>query len=526
MQNLINSNMERYCIYLRKSRKDIEAESQGAGDTLARHEKIMLDLAKSRNIIIEKIYREIVSGDSISARPVMQELLQDVEDGMWHGVLVVEIERLARGNTMDQGIVSEAFKYSDTLIITPSKTYDPNNEFDEEYFEFGLFMSRREYKTIKRRLHRGILSSVKEGKFVASTPPFGYDKYKLKGKGYSLKPNENAGIVKTIFEMYTSGNNLGEIITALNSLGLKPPQQGKKWYKSTLQTILCNIVYAGKIQYIDKRNLKKRDPNGKIIYVKNPNPDIYIVNGLHDAIVPEEMYNKAQVIYKSHQLADTRTKDQFELKNPLTTIIKCKICGTSLKRFYSEKSLSAIERIGCKNHCVSTSHLADVEQKVFDSLKIILNEYKLDINKSTKNIEINGIINPSNAPKKYFDQTIYKLEQEIKSKKREVQILHGRRGKYQENGETQYYSNSMDWATQNGYSVLVYSLEEIDKAYENFLETKFGIKPDLSDIVSDDVKEPQGGFIFHFNHKRKPNFFSVLVINRENGKVEIGRAHV
>ena len=325
---------------------------------------------------------------------------------MWHGVLVVEIERLARGNTMDQGIVSEAFKYSDTLIITPSKTYDPNNEFDEEYFEFGLFMSRREYKTIKRRLHRGILSSVKEGKFVASTPPFGYDKYKLKGKGYSLKPNENAGIVKTIFEMYTSGNNLGEIITALNSLGLKPPQQGKKWYKSTLQTILCNIVYAGKIQYIDKRNLKKRDPNGKIIYVKNPNPDIYIVNGLHDAIVPEEMYNKAQAIYKSHQLADTRTKDQFELKNPLTTIIKCKICGTSLKRFYSEKSLSAIERIGCKNHCVSTSHLADVEQKVFDSLKIILNEYKLDINKSTKNIEINGIINN-------IDNQIEQLKQEL-----------------------------------------------------------------------------------------------------------------
>ena len=41
------------------------------------------------------------------------------------------------GNTRDQGIVAEAFKYSDTKIITPSKTYDPNNEFDEEYFEFG-----------------------------------------------------------------------------------------------------------------------------------------------------------------------------------------------------------------------------------------------------------------------------------------------------------------------------------------------------------------------------------------------------
>ena len=38
----------------------------------------------------------------------------------------------------------------------------------EEYFEFGLFMSRREYNTIKRRLQRGRLASVREGKYVAT----------------------------------------------------------------------------------------------------------------------------------------------------------------------------------------------------------------------------------------------------------------------------------------------------------------------------------------------------------------------
>ena len=189
--------MEQYAIYLRKSRKDEEAEAMGLGETLARHEQLTLDLAKKMNLIIGKIYKEIVSGDSISARPIMQELLQDVEAGMWKGVIVVEVERLARGNTIDQGIVAETFKYSSTKIITPSKIYDPNNEFDEEYFEFGLFMSRREYKTIRRRLHSGTLASVKEGKLV-SQPPFGYDKYKLKGKGYSLKPNKDAPIFKLI----------------------------------------------------------------------------------------------------------------------------------------------------------------------------------------------------------------------------------------------------------------------------------------------------------------------------------------
>lgn len=61
MEKNVKSNMEQYAIYLRKSRKDEEAELLGAGETLARHEKIMLELAQKMNILVGKIYREIVS---------------------------------------------------------------------------------------------------------------------------------------------------------------------------------------------------------------------------------------------------------------------------------------------------------------------------------------------------------------------------------------------------------------------------------------------------------------------------------
>lgn len=81
MSNPINSNMEDlYLIYLRKSRKDMEAEMRGEGETLARHEKTLLSLAKKMNLTVGGIYREIVSGESIAARPQMQQLLQDVEN--------------------------------------------------------------------------------------------------------------------------------------------------------------------------------------------------------------------------------------------------------------------------------------------------------------------------------------------------------------------------------------------------------------------------------------------------------------
>ena len=45
----------------------------------------------------EAIYREIVSGETIASRPVMQQVLSEVEQGLWSGAFVMEIERLARG---------------------------------------------------------------------------------------------------------------------------------------------------------------------------------------------------------------------------------------------------------------------------------------------------------------------------------------------------------------------------------------------------------------------------------------------
>ena len=195
--------MKDYCMYLRKSRADVEAEARGEGETLSRHQNILLELAKKQKLNLVKIYREIVSGDSIAARPQMQSLLADITDGKYAGVLVVEVERLARGDTIDQGIVAQAFRESSTKIVTPTKTYDPDNEFDEEYFEFSLFMSRREYKTIKRRMQAGRLASIKEGNYISTIAPYGYRKINPEPKVHTLEViPEEAEIIKLIYKLY------------------------------------------------------------------------------------------------------------------------------------------------------------------------------------------------------------------------------------------------------------------------------------------------------------------------------------
>ncbi|MFQ9184573.1 MAG: recombinase family protein, partial [Thomasclavelia ramosa] len=168
-----------YGMYLRKSRSDDPNED--INDTLAKHEKILFDLADSLNINRKEImqFKEVVSGENIQNRPEMKKLLEYVMEGVLEGVLVVDSQRLARGDTVDQGTIIRAFSINNTKIITPMKTIDPQNEYDQEYFEFDLFMGRREYKMITRRMQRGRHIAAQEGYYVGSIAPYSFSRIKL-----------------------------------------------------------------------------------------------------------------------------------------------------------------------------------------------------------------------------------------------------------------------------------------------------------------------------------------------------------
>ena len=101
----ISDPLAQYIIYLRKSRKDMEAEALGQTDTLKRHRAALLSLSESRELNVVEICEEVVTGDSIAVRPEVQKVLQLVETGNYAGVIVMEVERLARGDTIDQGII-------------------------------------------------------------------------------------------------------------------------------------------------------------------------------------------------------------------------------------------------------------------------------------------------------------------------------------------------------------------------------------------------------------------------------------
>jgi site-specific DNA recombinase len=422
----MNHKTKEYCLYLRKSRADAEAESRGEGETLARHEKALLELSSRLQLNVTEIYREIVSGETIASRPVMQKLLSEVEQGLWGGILVMEVERLARGDTIDQGIVAQAFKCSNTRIITPLKTYDPNNEYDEEYFEFGLFMSRREYKTINRRLQRGRITSVKEGKYVSNKAPYGYERVKLANeKGWTLEPMpDEADTIRFIFSLYTTGEatsdgdfkRLGVSLIArrLNMLKV-PTKTGGAWVSSTIRDILINPVYIGKIRW-NWRPAVKKIVDGNV-FLERPRAsadECILVQGRHPAIVREETFQMAQEIISKN--SQRPIGERYMVKNPLAGLVVCGKCGRRMiRRPYSGKKTAdtlmcaepTCDNVSCALHCV--------EERVLSGLGEWLHEYRLEWGSGSNNIT---------SQMEYKRKAAKRLEEEITTIGRQLDNIH------------------------------------------------------------------------------------------------------
>lgn len=395
------------CIYLRKSRADEELERTiGEGETLKKHKTALLKFAKERSLNIVEIKEEIVSGDSLFFRPKMLELLKEIQDKTYSGVLVMDIDRLGRGGMKDQGIILDAFKESKTKIITPIKTYDLENEFDEEMTEFKTFFARRELKTINRRMQGGRVRSVEEGNYIATNPPLGYDITFIQ-KSRTLKINEEeAEIVKLIFKMYADDNGANSIATYLNTLGFKS-KTGNKFHNSSILFILKNPIYIGKVTW-KKKEIKKSKEPGKLTNTKSRSKEDWIISdGKHKAIIDEKLFNICQNILtgKYH----IPYKQLNKPVNPLAGLLICDICSRKMAMKFSR----GIPRVLCTHGCTNISSKFEyVEHAIIQSLEEYLENYEYTVSNQSKDNDLSIYENQSVA-----------IEREIETLKKQKSSL-------------------------------------------------------------------------------------------------------
>ena len=168
---------DEFLLYLRKSRTDDPLLS--VEEVLARHEAILDEWAEKNlgaKIPEENKFREIVSGETIADRPEVQKLLKKIESPKYKAVLIVEVQRLSRGDLEDAGRLIKLLRYTNTLVVTPQKTYDLRDEYDRDYFERELKRGNEFLEYQKKIMSRGRLLSVSQGNYLGSQPPYGYDK--------------------------------------------------------------------------------------------------------------------------------------------------------------------------------------------------------------------------------------------------------------------------------------------------------------------------------------------------------------
>jgi site-specific DNA recombinase len=361
-------------LYLRKSRADEELEKTlGQGETLSKHRRALLKFAKERQFNIVEIKEEIVSGESLFHRPKMLELLKEVEGKLYEGVLVMDIQRLGRGDMQDQGLILKTFKDSNTKIITPQKTYDLSNDFDEEYSEFEAFMSRKELKMINRRMQGGRIRSVEDGNYLGTNPPIGYD-IDFIGKARTLKPNAQADIVKMIFDMYINGKGSGTIAEELNSLGYRSAN-GKMFERTSICFIIKNPIYIGKLTWKKKESKKSMIEGKKRDSKTRAKKDWIIVSGKHKGLIEESVFHAAQEIINGKYHVPYQLVNG--IANPLAGIVICGICGSKmvLRKYGANNS-----HIICNKKCGCTSARFDyVEKAILDGLEKYYNEFKIAI---------------------------------------------------------------------------------------------------------------------------------------------------
>lgn len=377
--------------YLRKSRSDDALLT--VEEVLQKHETILDEWAE-RNIG-EKLdeshkFREVVSGETIDDRPEMLRLLKQIESPRVKAVLVVEVQRLSRGDLEDAGRLIKLLRYTNTLVITPQKTYDLRDEYDRDFFERELKRGNEFLEYQKKIMNRGRLLSVQQGNFIGSVAPYGYNKvFVLDGKRKcpTLEINEQeANIVRMVYDMYVN-KNMGRTNIAhyLDNLGAKPPK-GKYWSPAALKEMLTNIHYIGKVKWNFRKTVTIIE-DGEVKHTRpKANIDEYLVfDGRHPAIIDEKLFYAS--IEKHGR--NPRAKRGKELKNPFAGLLYCK-CGRAMSlRTYKTKDGKErnAPRLLCDNQvkCNTGSSLfEDVNKKVTEVLQECINDFQVRINSDNK----------------------------------------------------------------------------------------------------------------------------------------------
>jgi site-specific DNA recombinase len=271
-----------------------------------------------------KVYREEgFTGEDID-RPAMNELRQDVAQGIINRLIVTHPDRLTRDLT-DKLILCRELERSDVELVFVDTEYR-NTPEGQLFFNLMSSIAQYELSLIKKRTVRGRLKAVEKEKKIMPmrVAPYGYDL-----QDHMLVINEEeAEFVRKIYHWYVYDHyTLREIGERLYALGAVPKRgESRNWSASSIRRVLTSEVYVGKYYYNRRETRKIRGEK-----TKNGNPKkTYKIRDENDwilvqvpPIIDPQLFALAQTQKEKNMKQSGNVKYQYLLKS----MIRCGHCG-------------------------------------------------------------------------------------------------------------------------------------------------------------------------------------------------------
>ena len=448
-------------LYIRLSREDEDKTHES--ESISNQKSLLLQYTKENNLKVYDMYIDDGYSGTNFNRPNFNRLIKDIELGKINMVITKDMSRLGRDYIGTGNLIEKYFPEHNVRYIAITDNIDTFlDSSNNDIAPFKAIMNDMYAKDISKKIKSSLKAKQKEGKWVGSKTPFGYIK-DPNNKNHLIIEEEQAHIVKRIYNMCLDGLSFYKISKELTNEGIKTPAQYYEykwrsnynckygmWHSKTIYDILTNRIYTG-----DTVQNKRTKVNYKIKKIIKNKPSQYIVvENTHEAIIDKEMFYEVQkripknvgrsekkethlldgLLYCGdcgHRISigPRRKKDNrcYTICNYYRTYIKQKLCTAHSNNYDDlEELILKLLKINCLKYIDSKKIKKNTLNK-FKNKENVNNQkeikiIKQSINQLTKNLDtiyldkINKVIN-----QKQFIRIKDKLEKEIQIKQKKIE---------------------------------------------------------------------------------------------------------
>lgn len=314
-------------------------------------------------------------------RPAFQEMMRRIRQGEFTHLVVDKIDRISR-NLLDFAAMYEELKALEVVFVSRNEQFDTSNAMGEAMLKIILVFAELERHVTSERVTAIMIDRAQKGKWNGANVPLGY-KWSETEQFPVIDENE-AKIVKKIFDLYESGESMTRLSIYLNEHKIKTKRNGE-WTNATVRQILANPFYKGTLRY-NYRNAAR----GKI----KKEEEWIVVDNNHPGIVSVEQWEHVQELCKSKRHGKGGQRKKYD--HIFIGLVSC-ICGShATSQIQRNKKEPPISRYYCvdsafsgKAKCANSSSISDVMlgEFVFSYLQNMIY-----IQKNMNNIKDEGML--------------------------------------------------------------------------------------------------------------------------------------